>query len=103
MDPAVRASDDDRQQVVRALERHTTAGRLRLDEFDVRVAAALEAVTLGDLAALTRDLPPEPAPPATVAGRTGPDPGAEARSLVLAFVLAAITLVVLGTLLAVAR
>jgi hypothetical protein len=43
--------------VLAALERHTGAGRLTLDEFAARVEAACGARTLDDLAAVTRDLP----------------------------------------------
>jgi hypothetical protein len=53
----IRASDEDRQRVLTALERHTGAGRLTLDEFAARVEAACGARTLEDLAAVTRDLP----------------------------------------------
>ena len=56
-EPAVRASDDDRDIVLQALERHLAAGRLDLDEFDQRSTAALSAVTLNDLVVLTSDLP----------------------------------------------
>ncbi|HEU4907303.1 MAG TPA: DUF1707 domain-containing protein, partial [Propionibacteriaceae bacterium] len=65
-EPALRASDDDRDAVLRALERNTAVGRLTLDEFDQRSTAALAAVTLDQLAALTSDLPElrdEPAQP----------------------------------------
>jgi Domain of unknown function (DUF1707) len=70
-EPALRASDDDRDAILRALERHTAEGRLSLDEFEQRSTAALAAITLGDLAALTADLPelavepPQPVEPAT--------------------------------------
>lgn len=111
VNPAIRASDDDRRRVVTALERHAADGRLRLDEFDERTTAALRAVTLGDLAALTRDLPADPeyaadptgAGPARSTGPSAVGPDAGARSLVLAFALATLTLVVLGVILAVAR
>ena len=53
----IRASDEDRQRVVAALERHTGAGRLTLDEFAARVEAACGARTLDELAAVTSDLP----------------------------------------------
>ncbi|MDP5184697.1 DUF1707 domain-containing protein [Blastococcus sp. BMG 814] len=56
-DPHVRASDDDREETVRQLQRGLTQGRLTVDEFDDRVRAAYAARTLGDLAELTRDLP----------------------------------------------
>jgi hypothetical protein len=98
---STRASDDDRRRVVGALERHTTAGRLRLDEFEQRVAAALAAITLADLAAIVSDLPPdEPV-------RSGASPHsaqhADARSLMLAFSLAALTLIILAVILTFAR
>jgi DUF1707 SHOCT-like domain len=72
-EPALRASDDDRDSVLRALQRHAATGRLTLDEFSQRSSAALEAVTLDDLAALTADLPKlpdEPAPPIEPARHT---------------------------------
>jgi hypothetical protein len=65
-EPALRASDDDRDIVLQALERHLAAGRLNLDEFDQRSTAAFAAVTRDDLATLTADLPEltgEPARP----------------------------------------
>jgi DUF1707 SHOCT-like domain len=81
LNPGVRASDDDRQQVVAALERHTAEGRLSLDEFSERVARALGATTHRELAAVTDDLPTEPATTAV------------SRQLVVAFLLAMATLV----------
>jgi hypothetical protein len=90
-DADLRASDADRARVVAALERHTAAGRLTLDEFGQRVGRVFAAVTHADLAAVTRDLPPEP-PVAP-----------QHRQLVLAFLLALLTLAVLGVILAVAR
>ncbi len=56
-DPEVRASDADREETVRQLQRGLTQGRLTVDEFDERVQAAYAARTLGELAELTRDLP----------------------------------------------
>ena len=90
-DPGLRGSDADRERVVAALERHTAAGRLTLEEFGQRVGRVFAAVTLGDLALIIRDLPPESAV------------GSQHRQLVLAFVLALLTLAVLGVILAVAR
>jgi DUF1707 SHOCT-like domain len=72
--PDLRASDADRDQVVGVLRRHAEAGRLTVDELDERCSAALSAVTLGDLRALTRDLPREP-PPAAPARRPPKVPG----------------------------
>jgi hypothetical protein len=87
MDSGLRASDDDRLRVVADLERHTAAGRLSLDEFSERVARALAAPTHAELAAVTRDLP-------------APPPPAVSRQLLVAFLLAIGTLVVLMALLA---
>jgi hypothetical protein len=56
-DPAVRASDHDRDAVVDQLRDHATAGRLDAAELEERVGAALSARTRGDLAAALRDLP----------------------------------------------
>jgi Domain of unknown function (DUF1707) len=81
----IRASDEDRQRVVAALERHTGAGRLTLDEFAERVEAAAGASTLDQLAAVVGDLPAEA--PA--------DPGPR-RDLLLVFAIAIVTLVLLG-------
>lgn len=58
--PRIRACDADRHRVVAELERHVGAGLLTLDEFSERARLAYAASTLGDLAALTRDLPSEP-------------------------------------------
>lgn len=90
-DPGLRASDADRERVVAALQRHTAAGRLTLEEFSLRAGRVFAAVTQGDLAALTRDLPPEP------------PVGPQHRQLLAAFLIALLTLVVLGIVLAVAR
>ncbi len=55
----LRASDDERQVVVRRLERALRDGRLTVVEFDERVRAAYAARTRGELDALTEDLPPD--------------------------------------------
>jgi hypothetical protein len=54
---AMRASDEDREKVVRALQEQVGAGRLTLAEFDERSTAAYAATTIGDLRKLTADLP----------------------------------------------
>jgi len=64
---AMRASDEDREKVVAALQEQVGLGRLTLAEFEQRSTAAYEAVTVGDLRELVRDLPlenlfPRPAP-----------------------------------------
>jgi hypothetical protein len=68
--------------VVAALERHTGAGRLTLDEFAARVEAACGAVTVADLAAVTSDLPAIEDTPR--------------RELLVVLLIALVTLVLLG-------
>ena len=88
-----RASDDDRQRVVAALERHTGAGRLTLDEFAERARLAHDARTLDELAEVVRDLPadqPEAAEPPR-------------RDLLILFAIAAATLMLLAVFVAVTR
>jgi hypothetical protein len=58
----VRAADADREQVLAELQRHTSAGRLSMDEFSQRAAAVYASRTMGELAALTADLPHDPNP-----------------------------------------
>ncbi len=55
--PGMRASDADRDVVLAELTRGFEAGRLTPDELDERTSRALAARTMGDLAALTADLP----------------------------------------------
>lgn len=57
MDEDVRASDYEREKVVKQLQRALVHGRLSAAEFDERVTSAYSSVTRGDLADLTRDLP----------------------------------------------
>jgi hypothetical protein len=57
VNPDIRAADNDRQQVIDALHRHTTDGRLSLDEFTERLDATYRARTYRELAAVTADLP----------------------------------------------
>ncbi|WP_406283447.1 DUF1707 domain-containing protein [Embleya sp. NBC_00896] len=56
--PTMRASDVDREAAVTLLRDHHVVGRLTLAEFNERMGAAYEAVTLGELARLIADLPP---------------------------------------------
>lgn len=74
--------------MVAALERHTGAGRLTLDEFAARVEVACEARTLDELAAVTSDLPA--APPAD------DESDGSRRELLILFLIAAVTLVLLA-------
>ena len=61
--PDVRASDADRDRVVDVLRDAAADGRLTVNEFDERMAAALSSRTLGELAPLTADLGAGPARP----------------------------------------
>ena len=58
-----RAGDADRQRVADQLLGALEEGRLTLTEYDERLVAAYGAKTYGDLAVITRDLPPPPAGP----------------------------------------
>jgi hypothetical protein len=57
MDESLRAADRDRDQVAEALREHYAQGRLTMEEYDERTTAAASAKTMGDLRALTADLP----------------------------------------------
>ncbi|UGQ13052.1 DUF1707 domain-containing protein [Yinghuangia sp. ASG 101] len=75
--PAMRASDVDREAAVELLRIHHDQGRLTLDEYAERVGIAYAAVTLGELARLLKDLPP----PEHLAYEVALIREAEARSL----------------------
>ena len=57
----LRASHADREQVIGALKAAFVAGMLAKDEFDLRVGQTLASRTYAELAALTADIPAEPA------------------------------------------
>jgi uncharacterized protein DUF1707 len=65
----IRASDQDREQLVAVLRAHYAEGRLSMAEFQERMDAAYTSKTWGELLDLTSDLPAEvqfgadPAPP----------------------------------------
>ncbi|UQU68734.1 DUF1707 domain-containing protein [Couchioplanes caeruleus] len=84
----MRASDEDRQRIVAALERHTGAGRLTLDEFAQRVGVVADARTLDELAAVVSDLPAEQAEER------------QRREFLLLLAVAIVTLALLGAFLA---
>ena len=84
----MRASDEDRQRVMAALERHTGAGRLTLDEFAERVGVVAGARTMDELASVVSDLPAEEAEER------------QRREFLLVFAVAILTLVLLGAFLA---
>lgn len=63
--PALRASDAERERTATLLRDHAGAGRLTPEELDERLDAAYAARTVGELEALTHDLPaatPAPRP-----------------------------------------
>jgi hypothetical protein len=91
----MRASDADRERIVAALERHTAAGRLSLEEFAERVDRTLACRTHADLAAVVRDLPTESAE-STGSNESTVDHAAGARQLALAFAVALLALLVIG-------
>jgi hypothetical protein len=84
----VRAADADRERVVAELQRHTSAGRLSMEEFSERTAAVYRSRTMNELASLTADLPPE-GPPAPESGR------GSIRTLLIA-VLSVVAVALLG-------
>src|SRR5215210_5490711 len=55
--PALRASDAERERTAAALRRHHLDGRLDTDELQDRLGACYAARTVGELEALTADLP----------------------------------------------
>src|SRR5579875_2390877 len=58
--PALRASDADREQLASELRAHAVAGRIDTDELEERLEGAYAARTLGELDDLRRDLPATP-------------------------------------------
>lgn len=57
--PAMRASDTERDRAAAALREHCAQGRLTMEEFHERLEVVYEAKTVGDLDRLTWDLPAE--------------------------------------------
>ncbi|HEY0000003.1 MAG TPA: DUF1707 domain-containing protein, partial [Actinoplanes sp.] len=98
---SIRASDDDRERIVAALEQHTGAGRLTLDEFAERAQVAHAARTLGELAAVVHDLPApaQAGPPQAELSQ----PPAPRRELLMLLAVAALTLLILGLFMALSR
>jgi hypothetical protein len=87
----MRASDDDRQQVVDRLRAAMEDGRLKMEEFTERMGLAYQAVTYGDLAKLVADLPPAgPQPGPRLAPAPAVSPAAAARRGVFADLPAAL-------------
>jgi hypothetical protein len=63
VDPTLRVSDAERDQVADQLRDHAAEGRLSAEELDDRVGRALAATTRGELDALLTDLPGRPSRP----------------------------------------
>jgi hypothetical protein len=89
----LRASDADRDRLVAALQAHTAAGRLSLDEYSERVDQVFLARTHGELAAIVQDLPAE----------SIVDHATSGRQLLIAFLVALLTLAVIGVAVAAFR
>jgi Domain of unknown function (DUF1707) len=53
----VLASDEDRERVTQVLHDEYATGRLTIDDLNQRIDATLRARTVGDLSAITMDLP----------------------------------------------
>lgn len=88
----LRASDQERQEVVEILKVALDHGRLKMDEYVDRMGKAYEAATYGELAVLHDDLPVDNAPvrrtanasPLPSLGTVGASPGAVAARGVFA-------------------
>jgi hypothetical protein len=70
---SVRASDADREAVVRRLQAAIGEGRIDLDEFGQRADAAYKAVTRAELDPLVADLPSGGRPPVEMVGMRAPE------------------------------
>lgn len=83
-DDQLRIGTAEREAAVKILGDHMAEGRLALEEYEERTAAALEAVTRADLRPLFKDLPgPYPAfmtPPAPYHALPPPGPHQQAAS-----------------------
>ena len=83
-DPALRASDSERESIVSELREHGAAGRLEIEELEQRIETAYTARTHGQLGALLRDLPAQ----RRVATRAARDPDWRAFAAVNALLVA---------------
>src|SRR5580692_3746389 len=97
-----RASHADREQVVGALQAAFVQGRLTADELDERVGQALAARTYAELAALTTDLPPDPAPARQPAPARRPQNMAAGRAVKAGAGAIGVTVIAVSAVIAVA-
>lgn len=96
--PDLRVSQAERNEVAAALARHYADGRLSVDEYEERVAAALDARTVRDFDPLLADLPaPAPATTARAPGRPNDDWRRLAPYLPRILAVTAVVLVALGS------
>jgi hypothetical protein len=79
--PELRASDAERERTATLLRDHAAAGRLTPEELDERLDVAYAARTIGELDALTHDLPASAGTPAASRARALDRPGARERAL----------------------
>lgn len=74
-DPEIRVGDVEREEALRALGDHMSAGRLDIDEYGERTACVATSKTRGDLLALFKDLPePKPVFGAPAQAQAAPPP-----------------------------
>lgn len=79
--PALRASDAERDRTATLLRDHAAAGRLTPEELDERLDVAYAARTIGELDALTHDLPASAGASAQPRARALDRPGSRERAL----------------------
>lgn len=86
---STRAADADRERIVERLQAAAVEGRLRPDELDARLEAALSASTYLELDRVVADLPAQAA--ATGPARRPPELGAFAATSILLLAIWALT------------
>jgi hypothetical protein len=86
---STRAADADRERIVERLRAAAVEGRLRPDELEARLEAALSASTYLELDQVVADLPAQAA--ATGSARRAPELGAFAATAILLLAIWALT------------
>jgi hypothetical protein len=77
LDPSMRASDDDRENVAGRLRDAHAEGRLTMEEFEERLDTTYAAKTLAELAVVTRDLPERVGAAQPPSRRESSEPGSD--------------------------